>query len=164
MKNVEKLPATAVTTPIAHSSNMTSTTFPTPVSGFLIDEETVRTCTVAKKSESPKPWMSPPLIPLSQFHTKNAPTRSTTRVRPKTMINRARSRLWRSCQVERRRSSSPTTSVEFVPSVGRPATQVGGSDPDVRLCSGMTPDQRDLADAYSARCGVARSRKPGAGL
>jgi hypothetical protein len=29
---------------------------------------------------------------------------------------------------------------------------------------GTTPDRRDRADAYPARCGVARARKPGARL
>jgi hypothetical protein len=48
----------AVTTPTAHNSRITSTTLPTPVSGFFIDEETLSTCTVAKKREPPKPWMS----------------------------------------------------------------------------------------------------------
>src|SRR5919201_723234 len=94
---------------MAQSSRITSTTLPAPVSGFLSDEETVSTCTVAKKSASPNPWMSLPLRALSHCQPSSAPTQSTTTCRLSSMISRATSRLCRSSQVKRRRSSSRTT-------------------------------------------------------
>ena len=41
LKKEAKLPATAVTTKIAHASSATSTTFPAAVTGFVIDDDTV---------------------------------------------------------------------------------------------------------------------------
>jgi hypothetical protein len=67
-KKLEKMPATAVTTSLAHSSNTTSTTLPTAVSGFLSDDETVNTCTVEKNSESPKPWITSQLTTHHRDH------------------------------------------------------------------------------------------------
>jgi hypothetical protein len=54
-KNAANEPATAVTTKIAHASSATSSTFPTAVTGFFSDEETVSSCTLAKKNASPNP-------------------------------------------------------------------------------------------------------------
>jgi hypothetical protein len=60
LKNVAKLPATAVTTKMAHASRPTSIIFPTDVTGFVILDETVSNCTEQKKAASPNPWIFPP--------------------------------------------------------------------------------------------------------
>ncbi len=57
-------------TAIAQISRATSTVFPTAVSGFFIDEETVKICTVEKKIASPKPWTSlafSPVLPVPDY-------------------------------------------------------------------------------------------------
>src|SRR5690242_19923615 len=69
LKNVARLPATAVTTKIAHSSRATSTTFPALVTGLGIEEETVSSCTAVKKAASPRPWMALPFSPASVSQT-----------------------------------------------------------------------------------------------
>ena len=55
MKKEAKLPATPVTTKIAHASRATSTTLPAAVSGFVDDDEMVSSWTAVKKTASPKP-------------------------------------------------------------------------------------------------------------
>ena len=53
MKNEAKLPATPVTTKIAHISRATSTTLPPVVSGFVIADDIVSSCTAVKNTASP---------------------------------------------------------------------------------------------------------------
>ena len=85
-----KLPATAVTTKMAHASRPTSTTLPTGVSGFVILDETVSSCTAQKKAASPNPWMFPPFCPLSNTHMSTVPTAKTTIDSPNASTKRAR--------------------------------------------------------------------------
>jgi hypothetical protein len=73
VKNDAKLPASAVTTKMAHASRSTSTTFPAVVTGFFSDDETVRSCTPVKKTASPNPWMSPPFLPFSKRIHRDRP-------------------------------------------------------------------------------------------
>ncbi len=65
-KKLAIAPAEPATTITAHSSSSTSTIRPPAVSGFLICDETVSSCTVVKKSASPSEWMSPPATPRSR--------------------------------------------------------------------------------------------------
>jgi hypothetical protein len=44
-----------VTTKIVHISSATSTTFPAAVTGLMIDDQMVSSCTAVKKTASPKP-------------------------------------------------------------------------------------------------------------
>src|SRR5581483_980236 len=59
-KNEAIAPAEPATTTTAQSSSRTSTTLPAAVSGFLSCDETVSSCTVVKKSASPKERSSVP--------------------------------------------------------------------------------------------------------
>ena len=53
VKNDANEPPTAVITKIAHASSRMSTTRPTTVIGFFSDDETLRTCTLVKKTAWP---------------------------------------------------------------------------------------------------------------
>ena len=92
LKKEAKLPATAVTTKIAHISSATSTIFPAALTGLVSDEETDSSCTAVKKTESPKPLMPPPFLPLSNTQIRTEPTARTTSVAATAMMRRATSR------------------------------------------------------------------------
>jgi len=97
---VAKLPATTVMTKMAHTSRPMSTSLPADVSGFLICDETVSSCTAEKKAASPNPWMSPPFCPLSSVHVSKVPAANTTIVSTKASTRRASSRRCRSSRVK----------------------------------------------------------------
>ena len=91
LKNVAKLPATAVATKMAHASRPTSTILPTVVGGFVILEETVSNCTEQKKAASPSPWIFPPFCPPSNTHMSTVATAKTTVDSPNASTKRANS-------------------------------------------------------------------------
>jgi hypothetical protein len=109
LKNVAKLPATAVTTKMPHASSPTSIIFPTDVTGFVILDETVSNCTPQKKAESPNPWIFPPFCPLSNTHMSTVQTAKTTIDSPNAITKRANSRRCRSPIVKSLDNSSRIT-------------------------------------------------------
>jgi hypothetical protein len=109
LKNVAKLPATAVTTKMAHASRPTSIIFPADVTGFVMLDETVSNCTAQKKAESPNPWIFPPFCPLSNIHMSTVPTAKTTVDSTNASTRRANSRRCRSPRVKSLDNSSRIT-------------------------------------------------------
>jgi hypothetical protein len=109
LKNVAKLPATAVTTKMAHASRHTSITFPAGVSGLVILDEMVSNCTEQKKAASPSPWMSPPFRPFSNTHMRTVPTAKTAIDMRNAISRRANSRRCRSPTVNSLDNSSRIT-------------------------------------------------------
>ena len=134
LKNVAKLPATAVTTKMAHASRATSIILPAGVSGFVILDETVSNCTAQKKAESPNPWIFPPFYPLSKIHMSTVPTANTTVDSPNASSKRANSRRCRSPRVKSLDNSSRITAES--PSVLNSYARMS----DDALCSVLCPD------------------------
>ena len=77
LKNVAKLPATAVMTKTAHISRPMSIALPAVVTGFGIDEDTVSSCAAVKNAASPTLWMAPPVCPCSVNHSSRVPATNT---------------------------------------------------------------------------------------
>jgi hypothetical protein len=111
LKNVAKLPATAVTTKMAHASRPTSIIFPADVTGFVILDETVSNCTAQKKAASPNPWMFPLFCPLSDTHMSTVPATNTTIDSPNARSSRASNLRCRSPKVKSLANSSRITAV-----------------------------------------------------